>query len=355
MWFIDALFSWDGLLYGLASLAGWWCIAGVRTLPIGAERGRSPLAVIIPARNEALNIASVVASIRPLLRPQDEIVVVDDHSVDATAELAVQAGARVVAAPPLPSGWLGKPHACWVGANQTTAELLVFVDADVRMVGPDVLDRVAAAVESAPRGIVSVQPWHQVGSVVERAAALFNILSLMGSGAGRSRFRSKRSLVFGPVLACRRERYFHLGGHAHDLVRHSVIEDVMLGRQFGETQVFVGDQTTVVFRMYSGGLRSVIDGFSKNMAQGIRLSNAVDSVASTLWFAAVVGGLFTSPLFYLLSALQIALIQRRVGSFGPLTAIAYPVNALIFVIVLARSALVALGVSRVRWAGRRLP
>ena len=46
------------------------------------------------------------------LAPGDELVVVDDHSSDATAAVARDAGATVVAAPDLPDGWAGKPWAC---------------------------------------------------------------------------------------------------------------------------------------------------------------------------------------------------------------------------------------------------
>ena len=54
--------------------------------------------VVIPALNEAENIASVIAAIDALRRPLD-VVVVDDGSTDATAALAERAGARVLRLP----------------------------------------------------------------------------------------------------------------------------------------------------------------------------------------------------------------------------------------------------------------
>jgi 4,4'-diaponeurosporenoate glycosyltransferase len=349
-----ALFSWDVIVYVVASLSGLFAIFGVRTLP--AVSGRRPrVAVIIPARDEERNIAAVVGSIVPHLKEGDEIVVVDDHSRDATAALAASAGARVVAAPELPDGWMGKPHACWSGVGATTAEVLVFVDADVRMVNPTVVDRLACLAEFRPTTLVSVQPWHLPGGVAERWAAMFNVVSIMGSGAGRAFARPQTALAFGPVLACRRDSYERLGGHAHASVRSSVIEDVALGALFGTTDVYVGSGETVTFRMYPGGFRSMVNGFTKNIAAGLGRARVVDMVAAALWVAALVGALFTSPILYVASVAQVAIVQRRVGRFGPLIALAYPVSVAVLIAVLVRSALVASGVGRVAWAGRRLP
>lgn len=70
---------------------------------------------IIPARNEAAMIADVVTSLRNQRYSGDlNILVVDDQSSDATAQLARQAGGarvRIIQTPPLPPGWSGKTWA----------------------------------------------------------------------------------------------------------------------------------------------------------------------------------------------------------------------------------------------------
>lgn len=81
--------------------------------------------VVIPARNEQASIARCVSSLDGSPR-----LVVDDHSSDRTAALAQAAGAEVRAAAPLPPKWLGKPHACWSGAQHTDSDWLAFVDAN---------------------------------------------------------------------------------------------------------------------------------------------------------------------------------------------------------------------------------
>lgn len=343
-----SLLSWDALVYAVASVAGLIAMSRTRALPPVTGK-RVTVAVVIPARDEEHNIAAAVCSITPLLGEGDEIVVVDDHSSDATTARALDAGARVVAAPALEPGWKGKPWACWTGARHTSAEVLVFVDADVRIVDSTVVDRLAILVGAHPEALVSVQPWHEPGRPLERGAALFNVLSVIGSGAG-----SSRALPFGPVLACRRDGYERHGGHAHESVRNSVIEDIALGRLFDTTDVYVGTRESVTFRMYPGSLRSMVDGFSKNLAAGLGAAGVVPAMAAVLWMAAIVGALFVSPALYLCSVVQVAWMQRRVGRFGVISAMLYPLNAVLFVAVLARSLLLASGVGRVSWAGRRL-
>lgn len=103
-----------------------------------AAKGRTRIAVVLPALDEATTVASVVAAFRPLSlgrdRLVDEIIVMDSGSTDRTAELAAAAGARVVdrgdvlgALPPR----AGKGEVMWRALAATDADLIVYADADL--------------------------------------------------------------------------------------------------------------------------------------------------------------------------------------------------------------------------------
>jgi len=114
----------------------WRLREDVATLPQPAPRR---VAIVIPARNEAETIGRSIAS----LAAQNfggpfHIFLVDDHSVDGTAEMARKsAGAdrlTVIAAPPLAAGWTGKLWALAEGLRQAEffhPDYVLFSDADI--------------------------------------------------------------------------------------------------------------------------------------------------------------------------------------------------------------------------------
>ena len=83
------------------------------------------LSVIIPALNEAENIGAVVEAV--LRAKPHEVIVVDGGSMDATAEIAAQAGAIVLTSPP------GRGLQQRLGAERAQGEALLFLHADTKL------------------------------------------------------------------------------------------------------------------------------------------------------------------------------------------------------------------------------
>lgn len=102
--------------------------AGVAAEIAGFKNGLTA-AACIPARNEAATIGSVVSTCMSMIGAGllDELIVVDDGSADATANIARDAGATVL----MNLGGTGKGQALRSAAEETRSDILLFLDGDV--------------------------------------------------------------------------------------------------------------------------------------------------------------------------------------------------------------------------------
>ncbi|MGX7681175.1 glucosyl-3-phosphoglycerate synthase [Jatrophihabitans sp. DSM 45814] len=115
----------------------------------------STVSVVIPARNEAATVATVVTRISEALVGNgvvDELVVIDSDSTDDTAALATAAGATVYASSSIDTSLStlpGKGEALWRSLFVTSGDIVAFIDADLTewgahfvtgLLGPMLLD-----------------------------------------------------------------------------------------------------------------------------------------------------------------------------------------------------------------------
>jgi chlorobactene glucosyltransferase len=337
------------------------------------------VSVIIPARNEARSIETVIDSVLASVYPRFEVLVVDDRSTDETAALverrcALDPRLRLVRGQDLPHGWYGKPWACWQGYQAATGEVLVFTDADTRH-EPELLGRAVGALERTGAGLVTVAPRQRCVTFWERLVMpqVWLLLGLRFHPDTVNHAEHARDVIAnGQFVMISREAYLAVG--THEAVRAEVAEDLALAQQVwkaGRTVHFTFAEDYMETRMYTG-LRDLVEGWSKNIYLGGRRSFPDEPVRRALVplaLAAAVLFWLVPPFTLLLAALgagggrlvdqALTATAASLGFWSLISigmripawyALGYPAGAMMTLYIIGRSTL--RGRTRVEWKGR---
>lgn len=232
------------------------------------------LTVIIPARNEEDCIGACLQSLAAQtedtfqLGRDWDLVVVDDHSTDRTAEMARSfAGVTVLEAAKLEKGWTGKANAVWTAARKARGRWLLFTDADTTH-EPGDLRRAMHEATRHKVGMLSYSPQQTVTGFWQRALMplVFSELALAYPPAKVSDPGQRIAAANGQFLLVEREAYRRIGGHP--AVAGRVLEDVELAllakrRKVGLRFRYAADALTT--RMYRR-TSAMIEGWTKNLA-----------------------------------------------------------------------------------------
>ena len=234
-----ALAAW---VYLACGHAGFWRTS-IR-LPSRREPQNWPSVVaIVPARDEAavlpMTLPTLVASRYP---GEFAVIVVDDASTDATAQVAANLGARVVAADTLNPRWAGKVHAMACGVTAAgDCDYLLFTDADITYSPTALADLVRAAVTqqldlvSQMAKLRAVQSWERV-----IVPAFVYFFAQLYPFARVNSPRSRVAAAAGGCMLVRRASLDDAGGLARIADAH--IDDVALGTLLkrGGSRIWLG-------------------------------------------------------------------------------------------------------------------
>jgi len=339
----------------------------IPALPDAPESpGQISISVIIPARNEETTLPLLLADLARQTLAPTEVICVDDASTDGTAAVAKRFGVRVLCIAEKPDGWLGKSWACQTGANVAAGELLLFLDADVRL-RPDALSRIAAAYQ-ANRQTLSVQPFHEAVALYEQFSLFFNLVQIAANGTS---LKSPVNLgLYGPVILIAKETYFEIGGH--ESVKDSIVEDMSLGELLRKRSIpyrlFVGD-SGLSFRMYPCGLGCLLQGWIKNLAAGAAKTPPWLFAAVFLWIASATSvplhlfraiaaydwlSIAVYGALYFCWVAAVFMLMRRIGRFRFVAALLYPLALAAFFALFLVSIIKRIFGFRVRWKGRAI-
>ena len=239
------------------------------------DPGLPALAVIVPLRDEACNVATCLLSLREQDYPRDslQIIAVDDESSDDTAAIvrgvaAADSRVRLLEAAALPAGWAGKPHACWIGALAADAEWLCFVDADT-IAEPALMRSAILAARQRNLAMMSLSPFQELSGFLDRLLIPLGFLVIAATmdPMRASQPGSPEPIANGQFILIRADDYLRVGGHA--AVRTRICEDAALARQMtaaGLRVALLGSESLIRTRMYRTS-RQLWEGLSKNVAE----------------------------------------------------------------------------------------
>lgn len=345
-------------------------------IPKAAQKGKTnqlskKVSVIIPARNEASNLPKLLASLNMQHVQPVEIIVVDDHSEDQTAQIALQYGARVIeSANEADEEWTGKSAACWKGAQAAEGEWLLFLDADTQFETSTSLERLLVTYESeGASGILSFQPFHQIEKGYENLSVVFNLILM----AGMNVFTPLKTKLpaagsFGPCILVDKADYFLTNGHK--AVSDAIMDDLVLGENFQKYNLPVrcySGRGMIHFRMYPEGMQQLIEGWTKGFGTAAQSTHLGVTLLISLWISGafvstgalvlslILGepmAILVSLIYCILYAVQFYWQAHRIGNFHFLVALFYPLLFLFFVALFMRSLFFTKVLRKVKWRGR---
>ena len=340
-----------------------------RLIRRSSKAGNCAVSVIIPARNEADNLPVLLESIKKQKNVRTEVIVADDGSTDRTAEIAEKLGAKVVEVPEtdLP----GKYFACFTGSRHAASHLLLFMDADTFFTDEHSLADLCHHYGGRPeKGLVSVQPFHETGKKHETFSAVFNLMTVAGINIfSVFKNRYEAGTVFGPVMLTDKDDYHKTGGHM--AAKGAIIEGKGIYEAYRAQDIPIHHllgKNTVHVRMYSGGFRSMVDGWKKHISIGSENTGAAVMASIMIWlssglvfpvfllYAIIFDTYLLAPalFLYLLGCIQFHQLCRPVINVGRAGSAFYPLYQYFFFFVYTLSLYQTRIKKTVEWKDRNI-
>jgi len=233
----------------------------IRTVKNKANLINQKVSILIPMRNEVNNAADCITSI---LTQQGltnfEVIVLDDASTDGTNEVLKNiSGIKLLTGEPLPQGWLGKVWACHQLSQAATGEILVFIDADVRLKEHAIASSIA---KMGDWDFISPYPRQLSSGFIERIFQPFLHWSWFASVPlviAQSMKIKSMVVANGQLLIIKRSAYLTSGGHQK--IKSQVLDDLELAREL------------------------ITSGFKGGVAQGAQISSCLMYQSAPAMFA----------------------------------------------------------------------
>ena len=336
-----------------------------------APENEPSLTVIVPARNEAPDIAGCLQSLLQQDYRNLQIIAVNDRSTDETGRIMEALAAenpaklRVLHIADLPPGWLGKTHAMAFAARHAASDYLLFTDADIYF-RPDALRRsLAQAVVTNADHFVAF-PTPTIKTYGE--GMLLGFLQVVGLWITRpwraDDPRARRDFIgIGAFCLLRTAAYQQLGGF--ESIRMEILEDLNLARRvklLGLRQR-VATAPGLVRLHWAAGAMGVVRVMTKNLFAVFRfhISLLLAACAGLALFYLAPVAFLILPQTHIAAIVTLAAIvwlyrlTGRLSGISAWYAVLFPFSAALFIYSLLRSTMITLRQGGVTWRGTFYP
>jgi glycosyltransferase involved in cell wall biosynthesis len=318
--------------------------------------------VVIAARDEEARIEQTLRHLLAQRGVELELIVVDDRSKDGTPEILQRlaredARIQVKHVSLLPEGWLGKCHACHIGAGAATGDWILFTDADCWL-KPDVIARAVSVAERDQADHITMSPGTVIQSLGARAWHLLFLTSLLNWFSGVNRDQPRSYMGIGAFNLVRAAAYRQCGGY--EALRLTVVDDMKLGlllRRAGKrTRAFLGVDDvechwgTTVSEMVKIMEKNYFAAIDYRVGLVVAGSLFVILVSAILVFGLISGtpAGFAAAFSPLTLIIPTGILTRRLGWSWP-CALFVPFMFPVFLYALLNSTFVALRQGGIRW------
>jgi glycosyltransferase involved in cell wall biosynthesis len=331
----------------------------IRT-PKQASEFQESVGVVVPMRNEAENVEGLVATLAAQSGDM-HFYLLDDSSEDSTFELLQKFTAHdsrftAIKGAPLADGWIGKTWALQQLFEASNEDVLVSIDADVRLTN-DAIAKAVSTMHGARLDFVSPYPRQIAQSFGERLIQPLLQWSWLSTVPLRNAEGSRQksmAVANGQFFVVRRSALNSIGGYVS--VKHAVIDDVFLARalmESGSSGTVINGSDIAETRMYSSW-NEIEAGYGKSLNKAFGSVFGAVFVIAFLFatsIAPLILGLLGNPYGWLgFAAIVGSRVLSAIKSRGRvLDSVLHPISIVALIYLIVYSYLMR---GTVQWKGR---
>ncbi|MBL8206821.1 MAG: glycosyltransferase family 2 protein [Blastocatellia bacterium] len=354
--------------FGLELTIGNRTIKFLKEVPRLVSINPPRVSVIVAARNEEREIEAALQSVLAQNYDNLEVLVVNDRSTDSTGLILERMTndypeLRVVTITELPTHWLGKNHALYIGARQANGQILLFTDADVIMSRDSVSKAVHYLLEQRLDHLTCLPSQTTPSRALRGFIAAFGFFFALHTRPWRVKRPNRWYIGIGAFQLIRAQFYHRIGGHLPIALRPD--DDLMLGKLIklnGGRQEMVWGRGAMSVAWYHS-IKELINGLMKNAYAGVGYNfflviTSTIALLTFMVFPFVAVFLTTGKTLLLNLATIVVLIlilldNVRFVGLSRWHVLSFPLATLLFIYILWKASLRAIFSGGIEWRGTR--